>query len=128
MNTLSRIVTAQVVIPFGAAAGCLFVDVVASYSALLGGLTGVLPTLYAVVRFSGQQRSARGGNGLTPLLTGELGRQAFSIALFSVVFVLVEPLNVLCFFGTFVLMQMCYGIVPLIEAMRLRRRATIPLD
>ncbi len=122
MNSVGRIVVAQVAVTTSVSLGCLLFDWVASYSALLGGLSGTLPALYAAMRFSGDVRAGANGSGLAQVLVGELGKFVFSIALFSMVFVLVERLNVLTFFGAFVLTQVCYGAVPLIDATRLRRK------
>ena len=119
-GSVGRIVIVQFIVMVLAAAGCLLVDMVAAYSALLGGLVCVVPGVYAAARFYG--KISKEGTGLTPVLLGELGKLTFSIAIFVAVFVLVEPLNMLSFFATFIGLQLIYIAVPLLEANRLRNR------
>ena len=119
-GSVGRIVIVQFIVMVLAAAGCLLVDIVAAYSALLGGLVCVVPVVYAAARFHG--KTLKEGTGLTPILLGELGKLAFCIALFVAVFVLIEPLNVLSFFGTFIGLQLTYIAVPVLGVNRLRSR------
>ena len=97
------------------AIGCLAVDWVTSYSSALGGLVCIFPGVYAAIRALKEAPS-----GITPIVAGELGKLALSIALFIVVFVLVKPLNVLSFFGTFIGLQLVYVVVPVLESSRMR--------
>ena len=119
-GSAGQIVTAQFGVMLLVVAGCLLIDIVAAYSALAGGLVCVVPGVYAAARFSG--KASTEGTGLTPILLGEIGKLVLSIALFVAVFVLVRPLNVLSFFGTFIGLQLIYVAVPVLEANRLRNR------
>jgi ATP synthase protein I len=117
-GSVGRIVIVQFIVMVLAAAGCLLVDIVAAYSALLGGLVCVVPAVYAAARF--HCKTSKEGTGLTPILLGELGKLVFCVALFLAVFVLVEPLNALSFFGTFIGLQLIYIAVPVLGVNRLR--------
>ena len=97
------------------AIGCMAVDWVTSYSSVLGGLVCLLPGVYAAIRTLREAPSE-----ITPIVAGELGKLALSMALFIAVFVLVKPLNVLSFFGTFIGLQLMYVVVPVLESNRMR--------
>ena len=99
---------------------CLFRDVVAAYSAIVGGLVCVLPGLYAAIRMS--KKIGRDSSGLSPVLAGELGKLALSIALFVMAFMIIKPLDAVSFFGTFMASQLVYIAAPLVRANRLRYR------
>lgn len=114
-STVARILAAQCMVMVLIATGCLVVDRVASYSSLLGGLVCLLPGVYAAIRTLREAPSE-----ITPIVAGELGKLALSIALFIAVFVLVKPLNVLSFFGTFIGLQLMYVVVPVLESNRMR--------
>ncbi|MFT7307205.1 MAG: F0F1-type ATP synthase assembly protein I, partial [Candidatus Azotimanducaceae bacterium] len=52
---------------------CLFVDWVAAYSVLLGGLTGAVPSAFMAWRF-GSRQVADVGLAFSHLLRGEIGK------------------------------------------------------
>jgi len=114
-STVSRILSVQCMVMVLIAIGCMAVDWVTSYSSVLGGLVCLLPGVYAAIRTLREAPSE-----ITPIVAGELGKLALSMALFIAVFVLVKPLNVLSFFGTFIGLQLMYVVVPVLESNRMR--------
>lgn len=118
-SPLGRIVIAQFVVTVLSSTTLLVFDWVAAYSALLGGVACGLPGLYALVMSLGPHRVT--GSGLGRALKGESGRIAITIAILLGVFMLVKPLNAWAFFGLFAGLQLVYGIVPFLDARRLRR-------
>ena len=56
------------------------------------------------------------GRTLPRVVRGELIKFLLTVMLFVGIFVAVDPLNALFFFGTFVAMQVLYEIVPYMEA------------
>ncbi len=119
-----RIVTAQIVVSLTIAALCLLIDTVAAWSSLLGGFACICPGLYAAIRLKKAvhaEEASGGGSGLGPVLMGELGRIVLSAVIFIVVFMTVKPLNVLSFFGTFIVLQLCHVLIPLVDSLRMRK-------
>ena len=116
-STVVRIFAAQCIVMVLIAAGCLTIDWVASYSSVLGGLVCILPGAYAAIRTLREAPTE-----IMPIVAGELGKLALSIALFIAVFLSVKPLNVMSFFGTFGGLQLIYVVVPLLESSRVRNR------
>lgn len=111
-----RIITVQFIATIFAAALCLYVDWVAAFSALLGGLTCVVPNFFLAGRLSGG--AARQGPALKQLLFGELGKLGLTALMFVATFILVEPLNMLAFFGTFVGLHVFFIVIPLLDKYR----------
>ncbi len=117
-SPLTRIVIAQVIVTVLSSAALWVFDWVAAYSALLGGLTCVIPGLYTLAT---SLQGGDAGNGFARVIKGEGGRLAITIAMFLAVFIFVKPLNVLAFFGLFAVLQFFYAVVPVLDARRLRR-------
>jgi F0F1-type ATP synthase assembly protein I len=143
-SQLDRIAIAQLMVTIFLAISSLLVGWVAAYSSLLGGLVTVIPgivfiriaiekTIFKPIflmdifvgsRFSREAILKKAGVKNVPgvdrtmrrLVRGELVKFLLSIVLFLGIFVAVNPLNALFFFGTFVAMQLLYAIVPLVEA------------
>ena len=99
---------------------CLALGRVAVMSALLAGISCLVPTLYLLV--ISLKPSPAGDTGLGQVIKGEIGKFVLTMALLAGVFVTVDPLNVWVFFGTFALMQICYAIVPYRRARRMLRQ------
>lgn len=119
-SPIYRIVIAQFIATLLASASCLVIDKVAAFSALLGGLVCVVPGCFVLLMSSRLHTSSLDANaGIGLALKGEAGKFALSIILFALVFVMVKPINVLTFFGTFIGLQLFYVIVPLVNARRL---------
>ena len=114
-STVTRILVVQCMLMVLIGIACLAVDWVTSYSSVFGGLVCILPGVYAAIRTLRDAPSE-----IIPIVAGELGKLALSIALFIVVFVLVQPLNVFSFFGTFFGLQLVYVAVPVLESSRMR--------
>ena len=122
-TTASQVFTVQTIVTLLVAVVCLLIDPVAGYSALLGGLVCMIPGVYAMVRMTKARRVK--DPGLSAVLSGEVGKLVLSVALFAIVFVTVRPLKVEAFFGTFVILQLLYILIPFREAVRLRRIHTV---
>jgi ATP synthase protein I len=79
---------------------------VAGYSALLGSLTCVIPNAFLATRIV----LARRDTGARPLIraawTGELGKLALTVLMFSIVFVTVRPLAAGSLFAGFIAAQL----------------------
>ena len=115
-----RVVTAQVFATFLASASWLVFGRVAAISALMAGITCVLPGCYTLV--VSLRPVIKGDPGLSQALRGELGKFALTVALFALVFVFVKPLNVLVFFSTFVGLQLCMAATLWLGSRRLLKR------
>ena len=100
---------------------CLAVSKVAAISALLAGVSSFLPTLFVLIL--SLKPMTPGRTGLGKVLRGEAGKFALTIALLAGIFTLMKPLSVAVFFGTFVLMQLCQALVPLVDANRLMKKS-----
>jgi F0F1-type ATP synthase assembly protein I len=142
-SQLDRIAITQLTVTIIVATLSLSIGWVAAYSSLLGGLVTVIPGIvfirivlektifkpiflmdtFAGGRFSREAilkkaglENVPGADGtLTRVARGELIKFLLSVVLFVGIFVAVNPLNALFFFGTFVAMQSLYAIVPFIE-------------
>jgi ATP synthase protein I len=66
--------------------------VVSGYSALLGGLTAVIPNGFLAARLLLPRRDPGAGALLRAAYLGELGKVALTVLMFGAVFVLVRPL------------------------------------
>jgi ATP synthase protein I len=75
---------------------------IAGYSALLGGLTCVIPNAFLALRLVAPRRDA-GPRGLVrAAYIGEIGKIALTVLMFSLVFTLVRPLAVGALFTGFI--------------------------
>ena len=109
-----RIVVAQSIATFLASVSCLAIDRVAATSALSAGVVCLVPGIYVLV--SSIRPLAPGESGLGRALKSEAGKLAITVSLFALIFVFVKPLDAVIFFGTFVMLQLGYAIVPWWEA------------
>jgi F0F1-type ATP synthase assembly protein I len=114
------VVTAQVFATFLASASWLMCGRVAAISALMAGITCVLPGCYTLV--VSLRPVIKGDPGLRQVLRGELGKFALTVSLFATVFVFVKSLNVLAFFSTFIGLQLCMAATLWIGSRRLLQR------
>ncbi len=79
---------------------------VSGYSALLGGLTCVVPNAFLALRLVVPRRD-RGASGLVrAAYIGELGKIALTVLMFSLVFTLVRPLAAAPLFTGFIAAQL----------------------
>lgn len=80
---------------------------VTAYSALLGGLLYLIPNLYFTWRVLYSKRPAETAQQVViSLYASEIGKMLVAALLFSVVFLLVQPLSPFSLFLTFILLQL----------------------
>ncbi len=103
MSAARKILAAQFILGMiaGVAAWLLF-DAVAGYSAWLGGAICVIPNIYLAMRMMSAQPSGDAGRMLRATWFGEIGKLLMTAALFTVVFVVVKPLNPLALIVGFI--------------------------
>ena len=104
-SPIFQIVAAQFFATLLASALCLVFDRVAAISAVMAGITCIVPGCYTLM--VSLRPVIKGDPGLRQALRGELGKLALTVSLFALVFVFVKPLNVLVFFSTFIGLQLC---------------------
>jgi ATP synthase protein I len=75
---------------------------VSGYSALLGGLTCVIPNAFLALRLVVPRRDPGAGGLLRAAYIGELGKIALTVLMFSLVFSQVRPLAVVPLFTGFI--------------------------
>ena len=79
---------------------------VAAYSALLGGLTCVIPNAFLALRLVVPRRDTGPGGLVRAAYIGELGKLALTVLMFSLVFTLVRPLAAGALFAGFIAGQL----------------------
>ena len=86
-------------------AAVAFIDFIAAYSMLIGGLIYLIPNTYFANRhFNKQtQRSAQGT--LAELYASQIWKMALMVISFSLAFVLVKPISVFSLFAMLILLQ-----------------------
>lgn len=93
-SPVSRILLAQLLI--GTAVAALFWGTegyVAGYSAVLGGLTCVIPNAFLALRLLVPRRDPGASALMRAAYIGELGKLALTVLMFGAVFALVRPLS-----------------------------------
>jgi len=118
-SPIFRILAAQFIVTFIASALSLVFGRVAAISALMAGITCIVPGCYTLV--VSLRPVIKGGSGLSQALRGEVGKFSLTVSLFALVFVFVKPLNVQVFFCTFVVLQLCMAAVLWFSSRRLLR-------
>jgi ATP synthase protein I len=94
--------------------GFLLKDQVAAYSALLGGFIFVLPNIYFAEKAFAHTGARAARQIVNSFYKGEAVKIALTAVLFTVVFVLVKPLNVLALFVTFIIVLTTNWLAPLL--------------
>ena len=79
---------------------------VSGYSALLGGLAGVIPNAFLALRLAVPRRDPGAGALVQAAYIGELGKVALTVLIFSMVFILVRPLAAGALFAGFIAAQL----------------------
>ena len=79
---------------------------VAGYSAMLGGLTCVIPNAFLALRLVVPRRDPGPGALVRAAYIGELGKIALTVLMFSIVFTLVRPLAAGALFAGFIAAQL----------------------
>ena len=106
-NIIVTVLAAQLVI--GAVLAALFwwlVGSVAGYSALLGSLTCVIPNAFLAMRIVLARRDPGARALIRAAYTGELGKLALTVLMFSIVFVTVRPIAAGPLFAGFIAAQL----------------------
>lgn len=119
-SAIFRILAAQFITTLIVAFLALVIGPVATKSALLAGVICILPGLFSLAM--SQRSPAHGESGLGLVLKGEIGRLLLASVLFVVVFTQTGELHVLVLFGTVVVLQAAYAVVPMLDARRLMQR------
>lgn len=81
-------------------------NAVAGYSALLGGLTCVIPNAFLALRLVVPRRDPGAGDLVRAAYVGELGKLALTVVMFIIAFTLVRPLAVGALFTGFIAAQL----------------------
>jgi ATP synthase protein I len=76
------------------------------YSALLGGLTCVIPNAFLALRLTVPRRDPGAGALVRAAYIGELGKLALTVLMFTMVFTLVRPLAAMPMFVGFIAAQL----------------------
>jgi ATP synthase protein I len=79
---------------------------VSAYSALLGGLTCVIPNAFLALRLVVPRRDPGAGGLVHAAYIGELGKLALTVLMFVMVFTLVKPLAAMPLFVGFICAQL----------------------
>ena len=79
---------------------------VSGYSALLGGLTCVIPNAFLALRLAVPRRDPGAHALVRAAYIGELGKLALTVLMFSMVFLLVRPLQAGSLFAGFIVAQL----------------------
>ena len=79
---------------------------VSGYSALLGGLTCVIPNAFLALRLAAPRRDPGAHALVRAAYIGELGKLALTVLMFSMVFLLVQPLQAGSLFAGFIVAQL----------------------
>lgn len=79
---------------------------VSGYSALLGGMTCLLPNAFLALRLAVPRRDPGAGALLNAAYIGELGKLALTVLMFTLVFTLVRPLAAGALFTGFIAAQL----------------------
>ena len=103
-SPIFNVIVAQTIATVFISAGCLFISSGAFVSVLMAGVSSVVPGLYTLAL--SLRPVARGKSGLDNVVKAELGKFALTGSIFALVFVFIQPFNVLIFFGTFVGLQL----------------------
>lgn len=106
-----------------AATAWIFRDQVAAYSALLGGFVCWLPSCYFAFRAFRYSGARSADKIVRSMYAGEVGKMFLTMALFTIVFVRVRPLDALALFAGFALVQSVNWFVPFFMSRAESRRA-----
>jgi ATP synthase protein I len=91
----------------------LLKDWVTAYSALLGGMIYLIPSLYQARKVFAPVESSNIRQILRDLYKSEIWKMALTIVLFGVVFSSVRPIEPFSIFSVFILMQVMAWFTPL---------------
>jgi len=107
LQQFKKIFLIQVVSLIVIAGASLLHSMSAAWSALLGGLIFLLPSyVFAWRALIAKSAKSTPGAVIAQLYTSEIWKMGLSIALFSAVFILIQPLNPFSLFGTYIWLQL----------------------
>jgi len=114
------IVVAQFITTFLASVSILVFDRVAALSALMAGVVCLIPGGFVLAM--SLRPTEPGDTGLNHVIRGEIGKFMLSVLLFALAFAFVDPLDVVTFFATFIVLQLCAAIAPWLRARRMLKQ------
>ena len=112
---VTRILTAQGLITFGASAATLAIEVELALSVLLGGLICTLPNVYFARQLFTKRRNAEPHSLLRSIYVAEIIKVVLAIALFAIVFINYKEVHALPLFATYFIVHACTWAAPLIK-------------
>jgi len=80
-------------------------DRITGWSALLGGMTAVIPNAFLAARIAFSRREEGARSLLRAAWIGETGKLALTVLMFTLVFTLVRPLSAAALFAGFIVTQ-----------------------
>ncbi|RAU18051.1 hypothetical protein DN062_09690 [Nitrincola tibetensis] len=104
-QAFAKVLLIQVFITSALSLALIFKDFVAAYSAFIGGMLYLIPTAYFTLKVQFKNNAHTAKEILANVYMSQFGKMVLAIALFSLTFMMVEPLNPLSLFVTFILMQ-----------------------
>lgn len=113
-----RIETARLLWLQGAAAalailiGACVVGLHGALSALMGGLVGLLPSLYFAWRIGSVQGGRQASRFVSNLYRAEAGKFGLTVALMTMLFVMAPPSNPIFFFIAYVAVILAHWLLP----------------
>lgn len=103
----NKIIVLQLVLALLASAVLMPVSgLVAAYSALAGGMIAVVANAFFAMRLFNDKVSWEPGALTATVYRGAVGKFILSVAMFFVAVVLLEPVNLLALFATYLLVQL----------------------
>lgn len=86
----------------------LYVDLISAYSALIGGVIYLAPTAYFAFRHFNVVSGNSAHAALAELIARQIWKMLLMVALFALVFVIVEPLSAFFLFASLFVMQLSH--------------------
>ena len=109
-----RIIIVQAIVTLLLTAGFIAMNRTAGVSAFLGGLICLIPNAYLVYRAFSHSGARAAKNIVKDFYKGEAGKFLLTCCGFTLVFILVRPLDAMALFSTFVLVQAVSWFAPLL--------------
>ncbi|MFE8070399.1 F0F1 ATP synthase subunit I [Marinobacteraceae bacterium S3BR75-40.1] len=118
---IMRLILVQGAILLTVSAACLFIDRVAAYSALLGGLIFFLPNIYFAHKTFAHSGARAARQIVSAFYKGEAVKLLLAAVLFALVFKYVRPIDEAALFITFAVMLMSNWLAPVMLGTPSRR-------
>ncbi len=107
----SRFIIAQLITTLALSAALLIIDYTMAYSALAGGMIATLANGWFALKVFRVKPNETAETLLATFYTGEIYKFVFTGAMFVIVFVVIETLNVVAFLGLYFLIHMTPAVV-----------------